>query len=130
RRLHFRCRSEAINGELKYACWKKFSEQKWRTTLSIHAVHKMVEWLNTLRQVPPTLLSNTFKAWRTLYQKYLASQGLCRATPETRIDRDQRLCHYQRDSHFLTTLRQICLLLRDAYDELLEQERDRWDLRR
>ena len=25
RRLRFRCKSQAINGELKYLCWKKFS---------------------------------------------------------------------------------------------------------
>jgi integrase len=130
RRLHFRCHSDAINGELKYACWKKFSEQKWRTTLSIHAVHKLAEWLNTLKQIPPTLVSKSFKTWRTLYQQYLASHGLCSTTPETRIDRDQHLCHYQRDSHFLTALRQIYLVLQDAYDERPEQERDRWDLRR
>ena len=25
RRLRFRCKSTALNGELKYLCWKKFS---------------------------------------------------------------------------------------------------------
>jgi len=32
RYLYFECQSEGINGELKYACWKKFSDGRWRTT--------------------------------------------------------------------------------------------------
>jgi hypothetical protein len=30
RRLKFRCKSPALNGELKYLCWKQFSSGDWR----------------------------------------------------------------------------------------------------
>jgi hypothetical protein len=29
RQLRFNCKSPAINGELKYLCWKKFSDGDW-----------------------------------------------------------------------------------------------------
>lgn len=32
RRLSFGCKSATINSELKYACWKKFSDGDWRNT--------------------------------------------------------------------------------------------------
>jgi hypothetical protein len=41
RYLYFECRAQTINGELKYACWKKFSEGSWRTTSETTMVHRL-----------------------------------------------------------------------------------------
>ena len=40
RRLRFGCKSATINGELKYACWKKFSDGDWRNTQELGRVHR------------------------------------------------------------------------------------------
>jgi hypothetical protein len=55
RRLRFGCKSATINGELKYACWKKFSDGDWRNTQELGRVHRMVKWLNSLDPLPASL---------------------------------------------------------------------------
>jgi hypothetical protein len=45
RYLYFECKSQTINDELKYACWKKFSEGGWRTTATSTLVHRLIKWL-------------------------------------------------------------------------------------
>jgi hypothetical protein len=39
RYLCFECKFQGINGELKYACWKKFSDGGWRSTQELSKVH-------------------------------------------------------------------------------------------
>ena len=64
RRLRFGCKSATINGELKYACWKKFSDGDWRNTQELGRVHRMVKWLNSLDPLPASLMSRAFDEWR------------------------------------------------------------------
>ena len=75
RRLRFRCKSAAINGELKYLCLRKFSLEAWRSTQEISRVHRMIHWLNSMRTLPSSLLQKDFSAWRDLSGAYLSELG-------------------------------------------------------
>ena len=75
RRLRFGCKSAAINGELKYVCWKKFSGGEWRGTQELTKVHLMIRWLNSLNDLPASLMCLSFPEWQALYRKYLNGPG-------------------------------------------------------
>jgi hypothetical protein len=76
RYLYFECKSQSINGELKYACWKKFSDGGWRTTSESTKVHLMIKWLNTLNPPPDSFMNRSFESWREEYRSYLKSRGI------------------------------------------------------
>ncbi len=130
RRLRFGCNSSAINGELKYACWKKFSGGGWRTTEPLGKVHRMVKWLNTLDPLSASLMSRSIDQWRTLYTTYLKERGMYSQGTTSRMDREQRLLVSLRDSPYIGTLRQFYSVLECAYDSRPEREKDVWNLRR
>lgn len=90
RRLRFRCKSTALNGELKYLCWKKFSSGEWRSTQEISRVHRMIHWLNSMPTLPSSLLEKDFSAWRDLYRTYLTELGQYKTGTMSRIDGEQR----------------------------------------
>ena len=90
RRLHFGCKSATINSELKYACWKKFSDGDWRNTQELGRVHRMVKWLNSLGPLPASLMIRPFAEWRARYTTYLKERGMYRKGTTFRMDREQR----------------------------------------
>ncbi len=90
RRLHFRYKSAALNNELKYLCWKKFSGGEWRSTQEISRVHRMIHWLNSMRTMPSSLLQKDFIAWRDLYRSYLSELGQYKTGTTSRMDGEQR----------------------------------------
>jgi len=130
RYLYFECKSQSINGELKYACWKKFSDGGWRTTSESTKVHLMIKWLNTLNPSPDSFMNRTFESWREKYRSYLKSRGMYSQGTTARMDRQQRRRVTPRDSAYISTLRQVFLILARAYDDRPEHEKDVWDLRR
>jgi integrase/recombinase XerD len=130
RHLRFRCKTAAVNNELKYACWKKFSDGGWRTTQELSKVHRMVKWLNTVDQLPTSLMSRTFDEWRNQYRSYLKERGMYYQGTTSRMDREQRPRVTSRDSPYISTLRQVYSILESAYDDRPEFEKDVWNLRR
>jgi hypothetical protein len=128
RYLYFDCKTPAVNGELKYACWKKFSSGHWRTTAETCKVHRLIKWLNTLNPPPASLMSRSFETWREEYRKYLKSRAMYSPGTTTRMDREQRPRMSPRDSAYVGTLRQVHLVLKNAYDDRPEHEKDVWDL--
>src|SRR5271157_2258880 len=46
------------------------------------------------------------------------------------MDREQQPCVSSRDSQYISTLRQVYLILRSAYDDRPEHEKDVWNLQR
>jgi integrase len=130
RRLYFKCKSSAINGELKYACWKKFSDGDWRSTQEIFRIHRLVHWLNDEPTLPSSLMERDFNVWRDLYRAYLTRLGSYKTGTTTRMDSEQRPRVTVRDSGFVSTLRQAYILLGRAYDLRPEREKDIWDLKR
>jgi integrase len=130
RRLRFNCKSPAINGELKYVCWQKFSDGDWRSTQELTKVHLLVQWLNSMGTLPPSLMSRDFSEWRELYREYLQGRGMYRRGTTSRMSGKQEPCVTARDSQYISTLRQICTMIERAYDLRPEREKDIWDLRR
>jgi integrase len=130
RRLYFKCKSSAINGELKYACWKKFSGGDWRSTQEIFRIHRLVHWLNDEPTLPSSLMERDFNVWRDLYRAYLTRLGTYKTGTTTRMDSEQHPRVTVRDSGFVSTLRQAYILLGRAYDLRPEREKDIWDLKR
>ena len=130
RRLRFVCKSATINGELKYACWKKFSDGDWRNTQELSRVHRMVKWLNSLDALPASLISRGLDEWRGLYTTYLRQRGMYHLGTTSRMNREQHPCVTSRDSHYISTLRQLYSILESAYDDRPEHEKDVWDLQR
>jgi integrase/recombinase XerD len=129
RRLRFRCKSSALNGELKYLCWKKFSGGHWRSTQEISRVHRMIHWLNSMPTLPSSLMEKEFHAWRSLYRTYLTELGQYKTGTTSRMSGKQSPEVTVRDSGFVSTLRQACKLLKLAYDPRTDREKDIWDLR-
>ena len=130
RRLRFGCKSPSINGELKYVCSRKFLEGEWRSTQELTKVHLLIRCLNSLEELPPSLLSYSYDEWRELYREYLVKIGMYRPGVTSRMTGMQRPCMTPRDSPYISTLRQIWLLLEEAHDTRPEREKDVWDLRR
>jgi integrase len=130
RRLRFVCKSATINGELKYACWKKFSDGDWRNTQELSRVHRMVKWLNSLDALPASLISRGLDEWRGLYTTYLRQRGMYHLGTTSRMNREQHPCVTARDSHYISTLRQLYSIMESAYDDRPEHEKDVWDLQR
>ena len=130
RRLRFVCKSATINGELKYACWKKFSDGDWRNTQELSRVHRMVKWLNSLDALPASLISRGLDEWRGLYTTYLRQRGMYHLGTTSRMDREQHPRVTSRDSHYISTLRQLYSILESAYDDRPEHEKDVWNLQR
>jgi hypothetical protein len=85
RRLHFGCKSATINNELKYACWKKFSDGDWRNTQELGRVHRMVKWLNSLGPLPASLMIRPFAEWRARYTTYLKERGMYRQSSRLNV---------------------------------------------
>jgi integrase/recombinase XerD len=130
RYLYFECKSQTINNEVKYACWKKFSEGGWRTTATSTLVHRLIKWLNTLNPPPSSFMSQSFENWRAGYTSYLKSCGMYNRGTTKRVDAQQCQRVSPRDSAYIGTLRQVFSILEKAYDDRPEQEKDVWDLRR
>jgi len=130
RRLRLECKSRTINGELKYAFWKKFAEGQWTSTQELTRVHLLVRWLNGLKHLPVSLMERDLESWKRSYTAYLRRCGMYRMGTTHRMDSRQQPRVTPRDSAYISTLRQAYLVLSDAYDDRPEQEKDIWDLRR
>ncbi len=125
-----RMQVETINGELKYAFWKKFAEGQWTSTQELTRVHLLVRWLNSLKHLPVSLMERDLESWKRSYTAYLRRCGMYRMGITHRMDSSQQPRVTPRDSAYISTLRQAYLVLSDAYDDRPEQEKDIWDLRR
>jgi integrase/recombinase XerD len=130
RRLRFACNSAAINGELKYVCWKKFSEGQWRSTQELTKVHLMIRWLNSLDNLPASLMCLSFLEWQVLYRKYLLDLGMYKQGTTNRMNGKQQPTITARDSCYMSLLRQASIILKGAYDLRPPHEKDVWDLER
>jgi integrase len=129
RRLRFECKSLKLNGELKYALWKKYSEGHWTSTQELTKVHLLVKWLNSLKRLPTSFMERDLEAWKSSYRAYLKRHGMYRLGTTSRMDGEQRPRVSPRDSAYISTLRQVYLLLGNAYDDRPEQDKDIWDLK-
>ena len=128
--VRFRCRSAALNLELRYVCWQRFLRCDWTTSSRNNAIHALIRWLNQLRPQPPSLLAQPLSAWEGAYTAYLQEQGveasyLCRGPLGKPGPRK-----YTHANAYLSTLRQAYRLLNEAYDETPEEEKDVWDLKK
>jgi integrase/recombinase XerD len=90
----------------------------------------MVKWLNSLDPLPASLMIRPFAEWRARYTTYLKQRGMYRQGTTFRMDREQRPCVTSRDSHYISTLRQVHSILENAYDDRPEHEKDVWNLQR
>lgn len=129
RRLRFECKSPKLNGELKYALWKKYSEGHWTSTQELTKVHLLVKWLNSLKLLPNSFMERDLEAWKSSYRAYLKRHGMYRMGTTSRMDGEQRPRVTPRDSAYISTLRQAYLILSNAYDDRVEQDKDIWDLK-
>lgn len=129
RRLRFDCKSAAINGELKYVCWKKFSGGEWRSTQELTKIHLMIRWLNSMNELPASLMCRSFPEWQALYRKYLISLGMYKTATTNRMNKGQQPSITARDSCYISLLRQASIMLAQAYDLRPAHEKDVWDLK-
>jgi len=129
RRLKFNCKSASINGELKYVCWKKFSDGSWRSTQELTKVHLMIRWLNSMPELPVSLLCRSFAEWQELYRGYLRGLGMYRPGITNGMSGRQEPSVTPRDSPYLSLLRQSLIVLAQAYDTRPTYGKDVWDLK-
>jgi len=130
RRLRFECKSRTLNGELKYAFWRKYAEGHWTSTQELTKVHLLIKWLNSRKRLPDSFMERDLEVWKTSFRAYLKRHGMYRMGTTSRMDGEQRPRVTPRDSAYISTLRQAYLILSNAYDDRPEQNKDIWDLRR
>lgn len=133
RKFRFTCVSAGLNTELKYACWQKFERGDWALTASTtgkyaNRVHHLIKWLNTTAPTTQSLLERESKEWERSFQSYLVSLGKWQEWETTRLNRLQEPYQVIHKDCRMSTLRQIYLLVQDAYDTRDFYERDVWDL--
>ena len=130
RYLRFRCESPFLNGEIKYACWKKFSGGGWRSPQEATKVHLLIKWLNTIDHPPQSFMDQTYDEWKSKYTRHLKKCGMYHPGTVPRMDREQRLKITSRDSPYIGLLRQVYCTLEAAYDNRPEHEKDVWNLQK
>ena len=133
RKFRFTCVSAGLKTELKYACWQKFERGDWALTASTtgkyaNRVHHLIKWLSTTAPTTQSLLERDSKEWERSFQSYLVSLGKWQEWETTRLNRLQEPYQVIHKDCRLSTLRQIYLLVQDAYDRRDFYERDVWDL--
>ena len=93
-------------------------------------VHLLIRWLNSMRELPGSLLCRSFPEWQALYREYLTEQGMYKPGTTSRMNGRQQPISTPRDSPYMSLLRQALLMLTQAYDVRPVYEKDIWDLKR
>src|ERR1035438_10547120 len=101
----------------------------WTSTQELTKVHLLVKWLNSLKRLPTSFMERDLEAWKSSYRAYLKRHGMYPLGTTSRMDGEQRPRVSPRDSAYISTLRQVYLLLGNAYDDRPEQDKDIWDLK-
>ena len=104
-----------LKQELKYTCWRNFTERKWNADTDGHWFYLpgLIQWLVQTAPDIPSLLARELSVWEA---------GLPMLLTDKRGQRSLQL--------YRAKLRVIYACLADAYDEREEFEKERWDARK
>lgn len=130
-RLHFDLTSPPIKAEVKYACWRNFSEGKWSLTAraSRYRLAHIIEWLNIAAPHGHSLLERPLGQWEMSLRSYLSEKGIWYKTTTHALNAKQELVTYQADDQRIYVFRKIYRVIEQAYDNRSVHEKDVWDLR-
>ena len=76
----------------------------------------MIRWLNSLNDLPASLVCLSFPEWQALYRKYLMGLGMYKPGTTNRMNGNQQPSITLRDSGYISLLRQASIMLAQPYD--------------
>jgi len=131
--LRFSCTSQALNLELKYTFWQKFTKGEWRTSCNWPLdtyLKLLVSWLNHIAPTGRSLLEESLEKRELSLRSYLAERRILYEKPHTKRDRYQQIQTYASTDCRIRLMRGLYRQLQEIYDEREEYEKDIWDLRK
>ncbi len=131
--IAFDLSSKTLATELKYACWRKFSEGRWSPLAARSAMSRVRAVIRFIKQECPdtqSLLERDLAEWLSQFRAYLEREGVLRDDTIAYIDQTQNIRHYLNADSRLSTLSAIYRTVLEAHDLRPEYERDVWDVRK
>jgi integrase len=124
----------ALQTEIKYALCTKFESGRWKINGDLstmcHGVKVILQWLNQLPLVPGSILQKPLDHWEMALRSYLVQTGQYRRRKGKALNADQTYVEIWVEDRCICLLRQIYLIVSQAYDDREETEKDVWDMRK
>jgi integrase len=107
--------SPSMKIELKYACWKKFTDRNWKADSDGRWFYlkPIINWLSQAAPHINSLLEKGLDEWEASLREFIAARDNMK---------DPR--------RYVSVLRVIYACVAEAYDDRDEYEKDRWDARK
>jgi integrase len=132
--VHFTLTSPSLQIEVKYALWKKFESGEWNATSernkTLAQLPKLTTWLNRIAPTAHSFLEKSLEQWERALRSYLIEAEQYKKKTHKKLLANQQVRQYQYEDFRILLLRQIYGLVRDAYDDRPETEKDIWDMRK
>lgn len=131
-KVSFKCKSNNLKIEIKYACMCKFKNNEWviRNTSRLHNISIIVNWIDDTTYSVKTFMLKTLDEWESLLIHYLKANNMFKQYKKERIDANQNKKISIELDPTVSALRQIYHTIMDTYDERTGYNRDVWDLRK
>ncbi len=129
----FKCVSQSINFEIKYACWQKIDKKEWSISsfwIQSVRIKNITEWLDAVASNEVSLITKSLQYWLLSLRSYLVEKKKLREYTLERPDKTQELKTYSSQDKTIICFRQIYKTIADAYDEREEYDKEVWDLRK
>jgi len=132
--MRFALSSPSLKIEIKYAMWIKFDSGKRNIHTSPHdlisCLSSLINWLNHSASSLQSLMERTLEEWEISFRKYLVKNGGLRNPKAKALSASQVYVEYIAEDKRILLLRQLFIIIREAYDDRPEVERDNWDMRK
>jgi integrase/recombinase XerD len=122
----------ALRAEVKYALWTKFESGRWKVNGNLSPmcrdIKAVLAWLNQLPLIPGSFMQKPLDHWEMSLRSYLIQTGQYRRRKGKELHANQTYVERWEEDSRLRLLRQIYIIVADAYDGREETEKDIWNL--
>lgn len=133
-RFHFLLTSPSLKTEVKYFVWSKFDGNHWKRDGDHRYIASdlkyLMKWFNRFSPPIQSILEKSLEQWELAFRSYLVENGHLRLKQGKRLLSTQVYAEKHEEDFRIRLLRQLSTVIRDAYDDRPEVEKDVWDLRR
>ncbi|BCL78991.1 tyrosine-type recombinase/integrase [Ktedonobacteria bacterium brp13] len=130
---HFTLTSVPLKIEIKYALWQKFEQGQWKQDAHMHCVCQslalLVQWFNQMPFPVQSLLEKPLEQWEIGLRSYLVQVGQYKQRRQKKLLVTQTYHETVGEDTRIRLFRQIYAIIRNAYDDRREIDKDIWDLR-
>ncbi|MBU3114678.1 tyrosine-type recombinase/integrase [Clostridium lacusfryxellense] len=130
-KVSFKCRSNNLKTEIKYACMYKFKNNEWviTYTLRLRNIKIIIKWIDDSGISVKSFMLKNLNEWEESLTNYLKENNMVRQYKKERIDASQNKKISIEVDPAVSVLRQIYRTIADVYDERTKYDREVWDLR-